>query len=105
MISRKLCLGLCIGLIFCCAGWAQTGASLSGVVTDQRGASLPEVTVTIKNVGTAATRTIATDAGGHYQASGLPPGRFEIRAAKPGFADVTRRGITLAVGRDVPVDL
>ncbi len=105
MISRKLCLGLCIGLIFCCAGWAQTGASLSGVVTDQRGAPLPEATVTIKNVDTGVTRTIATDGAGRYQASGLPPGRFEIRAAKSGFADEARRGITLAVGRDVTVDL
>src|ERR1035441_10142760 len=50
--------------------WAQTGASLSGVVTDQTGAALPDVAVTIKNVDTGATRTIATDGGGHYQASG-----------------------------------
>jgi hypothetical protein len=53
--------------------WAQTGASLSGVVTDQAGAALPDVASTIKNVDTGATRTIATDAGGHYQASGRPP--------------------------------
>jgi len=84
--------------------WAQTGASLSGVVTDQTGAALPNVAVTIKNVDTGATRTIATD-GGHYQASGLPPGRFEIRAAKQGFADETRTGISLAVGQDATVDI
>src|ERR1700676_4688648 len=67
--------------------WAQTGASLSGVVTDRAGAALPNVAVTIRNAETAARRTIATDGGGHYQASGLPPGQFEIRAAKQGFAD------------------
>jgi protocatechuate 3,4-dioxygenase beta subunit len=87
------------------AAWAQTGASLSGVVTDQTGAALPDVAVTIKNVDTGATRTIATDGGGHYQASGLPPGRFEIRAAKQGFADETRTGISLAVGQDATVDI
>ena len=85
--------------------WAQTGASLSGVVTDQTGAALPDVAVTIKNVDTGATRTIATDGGGHYQASGLPPGRFEIRAAKQGFADETRTGISLAAGQDATVDI
>ena len=78
--------------------WTQTGASLSGRVTDQTGAALPHVAVTIRNVDTGATRTIATDGGGHYQASGLPPGQFEIRAAKQGFADETRTGISLAVG-------
>src|ERR1700728_1842287 len=46
--------------------WAQTGASLSGVVTDQTGAALRDVAVTIRNVDTGVTRTIATDGGGHY---------------------------------------
>ena len=84
--------------------WAQTGASLSGVVTDQTGAALPDVAVTIKNADTGATSTIATDGGGHYEASGLPPGRFEIRVAKQGFADETRAGISLAGGQNTTVD-
>ena len=84
---------------------AQTGASLSGVVMDQTGAALPDVAVTIKNVDTGATRTTATDGGGHYQASGLPPGRFEIRAAKHGFAEERRTGIRLTVGQDATVDI
>jgi predicted porin len=85
--------------------WAQTGASLSGAVTDQTGAALRDAAVTIRNVDTGAARTIATDDGGHYQASGLHPGRFEVRAAKQGFADETRTGINLAVGQDVAVDI
>jgi predicted porin len=84
--------------------WAQAGASLSGVVTDQTGAALPDVAVTIKNVDTGATRTIETDGGGRYQASGLTPGRFEIRAAKQGFAHETRTGLRLAVGQDATLD-
>jgi predicted porin len=84
---------------------AQSGASLSGVVTDQTGAALPNVAVTIKSLDSSETRTIATDAGGRYQTSGLPPGRFEIRAAKQGFADETRAGISLAVGQGASVDI
>jgi predicted porin len=85
--------------------WAQTGASLSGVVTDQTGAAIRDVAVTIRNVDTGSTRAIATDGGGHYQALSLPPGDFEIRAAKQGFADEARRGISLAVGQDATVDI
>jgi predicted porin len=85
--------------------WAQTGVSLSGVVTDQTGAALREVTVTIKNLDTGETRTIPTDGGGYFHASGLPAGRFEIRAAKQGFTDETRRGISLAIGEDATVDM
>jgi predicted porin len=83
----------------------QTGASLSGVVMDQTGAALPGAAVTIKNVDAAETRTILTDGAGRYQASGLPPGRFEIRAAKPGFADEARAGISLAIGQGATVDI
>jgi predicted porin len=84
---------------------AQTGTSLSGVVTDQTGAALRDVAVTIRNVDTGATRTIATDGVGRYQASGLPSGLADIRASKPGFSDVFLTGITLAVGRDATVDI
>ena len=85
--------------------WAQTGVRVSGVVTDQTGAGLRDVAVTIKNVDTGATRRIATDGAGRYQASGLDAGRFEIRAAKEGFADETRMGISLAVGQEAAVDI
>jgi predicted porin len=85
--------------------WAQTGASLSGLVTNQTGVVLPDVSVTIKNVATGETRTVATDGAGHFQASGLPAGRFEVRAAKQGFGDETRAGITLTVGQDTTVDI
>ena len=98
-------------VIFCLSPALSSaqGASLSGMVTDQTGAALRDVAVTVKNVDTGATRTITTDGGGHYQASGLPPGRFEIRAAKQGFAqefaNETRSGISLAVGQDATVDI
>ena len=108
MKYRPFAVALVSIVAFLCMGgvaWAQTGASLSGMVTDQTGAILPDVAVTIKNVDTGETRTIATDVGGHYQASGLPLGRFEIRAAKKGFADETRAGISLAVGQDATVDI
>jgi Carboxypeptidase regulatory-like domain/Gram-negative porin len=106
-LLRKVAM-LFAAIVFCLSvfpAWAQTGASLSGVVTDRAGAALRDVAVTIRNVDTGVTRTIATDGGGHYQASGLRPGRFEIRAAKQGFADETRAGINLAVGQDAAVDM
>jgi predicted porin len=113
LISRKpasLPLAQPFLLLLCLAmgaflAWAQTGANLSGVVTDKTGSPLADVAVTIKNVDTGATRTTTTDGGGHYQASGLPPGRFEIRVAKQGLADETRTGISVAGGQEATVDI
>jgi len=103
-LARPFLLLLWLGMgVF--PAWAQTGASLSGVVTNQTGAALPDVAVTIKNVDTGATRTVATDGGGRFQESGLAPGRFEIRAAKHGFVDETRMAISLAAGQDATVDI
>ncbi|HXY07752.1 MAG TPA: carboxypeptidase-like regulatory domain-containing protein, partial [Terriglobales bacterium] len=104
---RKACLFIpAVGFLLSSSlAWAQTGASLSGVVTDQTGAALRDVAVTIKNVDTGATRTSKTDGVGHFQESGLPAGHFEIHAAKQGFADETRTGISLAVGQDATVDI
>ena len=96
---------LCLFLVAPRASWAQTGASLSGVVTNHSGAALPDVAVTIKNLDTAETRTVATDRGGRYLANGLPAGSFQIHAAKSGFADETRTGISLAAGQSATVDI
>jgi predicted porin len=109
-VMRRATLSCAFLLLLCLAmaafpASAQTGASVSGVVTNQTGAGLRDVEVTIRNVDTGATRTVATDAGGHFQASGLPSGRIEIRAAKQGFADETRTGISLAVGQDSTIDI
>ncbi len=94
-----------VALLLALPAWAQTGASISGVVTDQTGAALRGVAVTIQNADTGATRTIKTDGAGHFHESGLPAGHFVIRAAKQGFGDETRWGLSLAAGQDVTVDI
>jgi predicted porin len=108
--ASSLCLAQPFSLLLWLAmgtfpAWAQTRASLSGTVADQTGAPLADVAVTIKAIDASETHTIATDGGGHYQASGLPPGRFDIRATKKGFANETRAGISLTVGQDASVDI
>jgi predicted porin len=97
---------LSFGILVCSLqAWAQTGASLSGVVTDQSSVPIPGVAVTIKNVDTGVKRTVRTNAAGRYEVSGLPRGPVEIRAAKQGFAEETRTGISVAAGENTTVDI
>jgi predicted porin len=81
---------------------AQSGPGFSGVSTSQSGATLRDVAAMVKNVDTGATRTIETDGVEYYQASGLPLGHFEVRAAEQGFSD-THANTSLAVGQDTAV--
>lgn len=74
---------------------AATGASLSGVITDETGAVVSGASITVRNAATSARRTVTTDASGHYRAEGLAPGSYSIEAAAPGFA--TQRVADVAV--------
>jgi hypothetical protein len=105
-ISKKTVLSML--LLMClplsCA-LAQVSGSISGRVEDTSGAAVPDATVTISNVDTAATRAMTTDEAGNYRVLSLPVGRYEVRAEKPGFQTVVRRGISLAVAQEAVVDV
>jgi hypothetical protein len=86
-------------------GFAQTtSATILGIVTDQSGAVVSGATITIRNVETGATRSITTDEEGRYRVSALPPGNYEVRIERQGFAVELRSGIELTVGREAVVD-
>ena len=81
------------------------GARLSGTVTDNSGAVIPNVQVLIKNVGTGETRSVTTDAAGFYSAPNLLVGGYEVSLTAPGFKTVVRSGITLTVGGEQVLDI
>ena len=85
---------------------AQVGgaANIAGVITDESGAALPGVTVTITNTATGRAQTLVTGGEGRYRAVALQPGPYEVAAELQGFAAV-RRAITLVVGADAALDV
>ncbi|HKT24523.1 MAG TPA: carboxypeptidase-like regulatory domain-containing protein [Terriglobales bacterium] len=81
------------------------GASISGIVQDSTGASLPASQVVIRNIETGAQREVMTDASGRYSAVSLPVGTYEVRGQKEGFTPETKGGIQLVVGETASVDI
>src|SRR5438128_11818548 len=76
---------------------AQTGAALTGIVTDSSGAVLPGVTVEAKSPALIEQlRSAVTDEGGRYRIVDLRPGIYTVTFALPGFTTVTREGIELS---------
>jgi Carboxypeptidase regulatory-like domain/TonB-dependent Receptor Plug Domain len=95
-------------ICFCLAEQALgqvTGGSISGRLSDTSGAAIPAVTVTVNDTETGASRQVTTDEAGNYRVLSLPVGHYEVRAEKPGFKIVVRRGISLAVAQEAVVDL
>ncbi len=62
-----------------------SGASLTGIVTDLTGATIPNANVTVRDSATNTERTLTTDSNGSYRADNLPPGSYTLDAQAPGF--------------------
>jgi hypothetical protein len=62
-------------------------------------------TVSVTNLETGTTRTVATDGEGYYQVLSLPVGRYEVKAEKEGFSGALQSGIDLVVGQNAVVNL
>src|SRR2546428_4867841 len=97
-----------IALIVCAVTSAPTfaqvgGASVGGIVTDDTGARLPGVTVTVRNTVNGATQVLLTGPEGNYRVVALRPAAYEITAELAGFA-ASKRAVTLTVGADATVD-
>jgi hypothetical protein len=95
------------------AASAQTGTTgqISGSVTDQSGAVVPDATVTLTQVGTGEKRTVMTSVDGNYSVPNLSIGTYRVTVTKTGFketaianvivnvANVTRQNIALEIGQ------
>ena len=82
----------------------ETTATITGVTTDETGGALPGVTVTVRNTGTAQSRTVVTNETGSYTASLLPIGTYEVVFELQGFRTVTQRNLTLHVNDRLQID-
>src|SRR5713101_4785993 len=89
-----------------CAAHAQAvGASLSGLITDERGGPAPGATVSIKNVGTGIVREVTSNGDGFYSAPNLFPGTYEVRVTAQGFQTSIQKDIQLTVGAQQALNL
>lgn len=78
--------------------------SLTGIVQDATGASVPSATVLVHSQTTNFERTARTDEGGNYLIPGIPIGPYEVSAEAPGFQKATKP-FTLEAGQRGRVDL
>jgi hypothetical protein len=75
---------------------AQTGTgTVTGLVTDTTGATLPGVTVTATNQGTNVSQTAITNETGSYTITPLVVGTYVIKAELAGFQAFTTPPFTL----------
>ena len=93
---------LVVGFAGAATAQLQTG-NLYGNVTDNEGAALPGVTVTLTGIG--APRVQVTSAEGEFRFLGLNPGNYQVVAELDGFSTVEYPNVNIRVGASVTLDV
>ncbi len=83
----------------------ETRGSIAGRVSDNSGAVLPGVTVTVTNVGTNVSSVIVTNESGQYNALYLQPGTYSVTAELSGFRKYVNDTVGVRVGDKVVLDV
>jgi outer membrane receptor protein involved in Fe transport len=78
--------------------------SLVGTVRDTSGAVLPGVTVALRGEKIVGVQNGTTNESGFYRFIGLPPGSYELRFERPGFATLRREAVRVSVGATTEIE-
>ena len=103
--QRFFFLLLAVCLIGSATLWAQIGTgTVSGTITDESGAVIPNASIVIANKATGAVRNVNANGEGLYSAPALPAGNYQVRATVQGFVAVERDAQVLA-GSETTVNI
>lgn len=99
--------GLIVALTLAAATAAaqSTTGTIYGTVRDNLNAVVSGAAVTIRHVGTNATRAVVSDPTGTFRFLNLPVGEYELKAELNGFATYLRSGIIVQVDQEALADV
>lgn len=104
LLSNALLL-LAIDLLLPVSAFAQTGAgSLTGIVGDQSGATVPGAAVTATNQATNVDYTAVSNNAGNYTVTALPVGIYVVKAELSGFKTAATPPIQVEALQTVRID-
>ncbi|HEX2713175.1 MAG TPA: carboxypeptidase regulatory-like domain-containing protein [Candidatus Acidoferrales bacterium] len=92
----------CLALASSAWGQAQiTTGTIQGEVVDEKGGSVPDATVEIRNLDTNFSRTQTTGSDGRFAFLAVASGRYKVTISKAGFATVVQENVSLTVGQSL----
>ena len=98
-------MALCALLTITASASAQIGsATITGRVTDATGSTVPNVQISITQVGTNFQYTGVTNQDGLYRVPSLQPGPYRVTFKASGFKTLVRDNIDLRTGDTLAVD-
>ena len=82
-----------------------SSASVTGVVRDSTGSVVPNVKLTLQNIGTTVEHVTQSNSAGNYVFLNITPGPYKLVATAQGFQTTTVPQFTLAVSQTTTLDL
>src|SRR5580700_10535663 len=80
-------------------GIAQTfRGGISGIITDQTGAIVPEAAVKATNDATGLVYSTTASSAGEFAFADLPLGSYTVVVSRPGFSVLTVNGVRVSAG-------
>jgi hypothetical protein len=89
----------------CAGAFAQANSELTGIVTDQTGAVVPDAKIVLTDPGTGASKTTTSGATGLYDISGLNPANYNLKVSAKGFEAYAQTGVVVNVSTTSRVDI
>jgi Carboxypeptidase regulatory-like domain/TonB dependent receptor len=104
-IAKEATLVAIVIMVIAVAGRCQiTTGVVTGRVVDATVAAIPQVQLTLVNVGTGIKQTSVTSDQGNYTFTQVPPGIYKLTALAKGFGTVIQEGINVQVNEATPVN-
>jgi hypothetical protein len=91
MSKKQIWSAIALLLVSAFSSFAALTGDIEGYVKDGSGAFIPAVSVAITSLETGAQRSLVTDDRGHFQATLLPLGEYEVRAELANFRPAVQR--------------
>ncbi len=83
---------------------AQGLSGITGTITDDSGAVVPEATVTATNTATNIVHTTVTTSQGSYYITDVNPGTYRVKIEKAGFQTAVLAGVNVFVSQTATAD-
>src|SRR5438093_2086337 len=80
-------------------------STILGTVSDETGAAVPRVAITVVNTGTQLKRNVSTDERGDFEVPALDIGAYEVSAQAAGFRQAVVQNVRLEVDQRARVDI
>jgi len=106
MKISKTILGVLLTFVICSGAWGQTLASsqISGDITDQTGAAVPNAQIKLIQTDTAQTHLAKSGPSGSYIIPDLPAGPYRLEVTLAGFSTYVQQGIVLEIGSNPQIN-